>query len=220
MATFFLGVLLVTFVSVSGYDITPQIPVQTTMRGYRYMPFNGPRPDVVLGVVIDINCPDSRDGWAMLKRVQAHYGTDKFDLMIHQMPLPYHRNAFLCTQGMYVIAEEFKNTTVADGLFDYIEESMRLWSNFSTANTINMTEPQVLDMIGDMAVRTTGVDKAAFIAAIPSYRTRVRSDWKFGARNGIAVAPTYFLNGVDIGIGVNVPDYQDWIAFFDTIIET
>jgi len=35
----------------------------------------------------------------------------------------------------------------------------------------------------------------------------------------VAGTPTYFVNGVDVVVGTDfVPTYEDWIAFFDPII--
>ena len=36
---------------------------------------------------------------------------------------------------------------------------------------------------------------------------------------GAASTPTYYVNGVDVVVGTNyVPSFDEWIAFFDTLI--
>jgi len=41
----------------------------------------------------------------------------------------------------------------------------------------------------------------------------------FVSTGNVAGTPTYFVNGVDVGVGQNfVPSYEEWIAFFDPII--
>ena len=34
----------------------------------------------------------------------------------------------------------------------------------------------------------------------------------------VSNTPTFFVNGVDIGVGTYLPTYADWIAFLDPII--
>jgi len=53
---------------------------------------------VKLEAFIEVHCPDSRAAWPILKSVAAYYGADKLQLVVQQLPLPYHRNAFLATQ--------------------------------------------------------------------------------------------------------------------------
>jgi len=208
-----LMVLVIFSAATANYTITPPIPVGTTTPGIRYMPAT-PRPSVVLEIFIDLHCPDSQEAWPVLKQVQSYYGTRRLDLVVQQMPLPYHRHAFLATQGMYAI----QNSSVSANLFNYIEESLAMWSDFGTTNTANLTETEVTDMIADMAVRVTGVDKTHFIADIPLYRNATRAAWKYAAKRGVAVTPVFFLNGVELGIGISEPTYEEWIAFLDPIV--
>jgi hypothetical protein len=208
-----LAVAAVLVGCVSGYNIAPPIPVEGTTPGIRYMPAST-IPEVTLEIFIDLNCPDSRDGWAILKLVLSRYGSDKLNLVMQQTPLPYHRNAFLCTQGMYVI----QNSDVSSYLFAYVEESLSMWANFSTASTIDMSEIEVMSMLGDMANRVTGIDKTTFINQLPTYRASATRAWKFGVRRGVAVTPSYFVNGVELGIGTSVPTFGDWITFLDPIV--
>jgi predicted DsbA family dithiol-disulfide isomerase len=184
--------------------------------GLRYEPFD-PRPEVTVEIFIDLNCPDSMNAWPIMKQVQAYYGHDKLDLIVQQMPLPYHRNAFLNTQGRYLI-ENSTDAEVRSHLFDYIESALSMWSNFSTANTVNMTETEVLDMLANMAVTVTGVSKVTFIAEIGNYRQSTINAWKFAARRGVSNTPAFFCNGVELGNGLQIPNFNDWIAFLNKII--
>jgi len=201
-------VLAVTMCQVlSSFEIKPDIAVPSTSHGIRYSPAT-PRPKspncsskscrndsqqskVLLEMFIEVYCTDSQHGWGIMKQVQAHYGTDKLDVVIQQMPLPYHRNAFLGTQGLYLI----HNSSVSDKVFDYLEESFNMAWNYSTAATREMTEVQVLDMMGDMANRVTGLAKAEFTGNINNnnYIATTRGAWKYGAKRGVAVTPTFFV---------------------------
>jgi len=197
----------------ASYEIKPGIPVTTIKHGIRYLPVT-PRPNVTLEIFISVHCSDSERGWAVIKSVQAHYGPAKLDLVLQQNPLPYQRNAFLGTQGVYLIQQ----SSVSDNVFAYIEESMKMANIYATANTIHMTEIEVLDMMGDMANRVTGIDKAEFTGNINNYISNARVAWKYGAKHQVAATPTYIVNGVELGIGTSVPTYEDWIIFLDPII--
>lgn len=199
----------------ASFEIKPDIAVPSIAHGIRYLP-STPRPAVLLEMFLEIYCTDSEHEWGIIKQVQQHYGTNKLDVEVHQYPLPYHRNAFLGTQGLYLI----HNSSVSNKVFDYMEESLRLAKNFSTAATAEMTELEVLDFMGDMANRVTGINKAEFTGNINNYIAITRGAWKFGAKRGVAVTPTFFVNGVELGIGTGVPTYEDWITFLDPIIGT
>jgi len=197
----------------AAFEIRPDIAVPATTPGIRYRPAS-PRPAVILEMFLEVHCSDSAYEWGIIKTVQEHYGPDKLDVVIQQMPLPYHRNAFLATQGLYLIG----NSSVSDKLFDYLEESFRQAYNFSTSSTVDKTETQVVDELGTMANRVTGIDKNEFVSNINNYIATTRGAWKFGVKRGVAVTPTFFVNGVELGIGTGAPVYEDWIKFLDPII--
>jgi len=213
LITFLLTVSLV--IVAADFQIKPDIPVPATPHGMRYQPAD-PRPKVMLEMFLEVHCSDSEHGWGIIKSVQQHYGTDKLDVVVQPFPLPYHRNAFLGTQGMYLIQQSSRR--VSDKMFAYLEESMKMAWTFATNATVNLTETQVLDMMADMATRVTGIDKTYFISNINNYIATTRGAWKFGAKRGVAVTPTFFVNGVELGIGTSVPTYDDWITFLNPII--
>jgi len=210
-----ISLLAVTLCTARAYLITPDIPILETTPGIRFLPAT-PKPPVTLEIFIDLHCPDSLAQWQILKPVQIHFGTDKLDLVVQQMPLTFHRNAFLATKGMYVI----QNSSVSAGLFAYIEESMTLWTNFSTAATVDKTETEVLEMLTDMANRVTGIDKNFFKSNIGLYEGVARAAWKYAVKREVAGTPTFFLNGVDLGIGSNTPSFNDWITFLNPFINS
>jgi len=193
--------------------ISPPIPVQDTEPGIRYAPVDPP-PTVQWEIFIETLCSDSAAAWPILKQVQANYGSNRLDLLVQQTTLPYHRNAQVSTQGIFVI-QNWDATQV----FNYIEAMLAANSQFSTANTVDKTETQVIDEIADVAVTATGIDKNLFIANIGTHRSYTTSLWKTANKRGVSGTPTYFVNGVDVVVGTNfVPSYDEWIAFFDPII--
>lgn len=206
------AVFLVVVASATGYVIDPPSPVPSTTPGIVFNPSATPAR-VRLEVFIEVHCPDSRDAWPILKSVAQHYGADKLELLVQQLPLPYHRNAFLGTQGVFVIRDN-----APDRVFDYIEANLANWANFSTGSTVDKTETEVLDMLADLAVTSTGIDRTLFTSSIGSYRSYTVTLWKFGVRRAVAAVPVFFVNGVELGVGNNKPTFDDWITFLDPII--
>jgi protein-disulfide isomerase len=204
------AVVLVMIDSCQSDPIDPPIPVDYTEPGIQYKP--GPtQPKVLLEIFIELNCPYSEAGLPVVQQVADHYGSSQLDLTVHQLPLPYHRNGFLSTQGLYLINANLPETT-----FDYIEAVLAKNSDFSTANTFNKTEAEVLDMLADIAVDATGVDKTFFTSEIGNYRTQTVNAWKYAVKRNQAGTPGYSVNGVDL-VGES-PTFDDWIAFLDPII--
>lgn len=187
--------------------------VQSTEPGIRFLQFE-PKPKVELEAFLEVLCSDSRDAWPILKEVQAHYTNERLDLLIQQLPLPYHRNAFLATQGLYVIEDHVPAFT-----FSYIDAVFANIAQFTTDNTVNKTETQVLDELADLAVVSTGIDKDLFITDVPEKRTKTTQTWKYGVKRAVAATPVYFVNGIDVVVGTAfVPTFEEWIAFLDPLI--
>jgi hypothetical protein len=193
--------------------ISPPIPVQDTTPGKRYMPFD-PKPKIEWEVFIDLNCPDSNAGWAVVRDVQAHYGSDKLDLVFQHLTVSYHRHALISHQGFFVI--ENWNPSLS---FNYAETILANYTLFLTATTVNKTETQVISDLADFAVSSTGIDRNLFLSDIANHRGHVIGLWKYAVKRGVAAPPTYFVNGVDVVVGQDfVPTFNDWITYFDTLI--
>lgn len=207
---FALSVVLFMIDSCQSDPIAPPIPVDNTEPGIRYRPAPT-RPKVSLEIFIELNCPYSEEGLPIVQQVADYYGSSQLDLIVHELPLPYHRNGFLCTQGLYLIEANLPETT-----FAYMEAVLARNSDFSTANTFNKTEAEVLDMLADIAVSSTGVDKTFFTSQIGNYRTQAIHAWKYAVKRNQAGTPSYSVNGVDL-VGES-PTFDDWIAFLDPLI--
>jgi sRNA-binding regulator protein Hfq len=208
------AVLLIVVAMTTGYVIHPPSPVPPTTPGIVYNPSAIPAR-VRLEVFIEVHCPDSRDAWPIMKSVAQYYGAEKLELLVQQLPLPYHRNALLATQGIFVIRD-----SAPDKVFDYIEANLQNWANFSTASTVNKTETEVLDSLADLATTSTGIDKTLFKSSIESFRSYTVMLWKYGIRRAVAAVPVFFVNGVELGIGNNKPTFDEWITFLDPIVNS
>ena len=53
---------------------------------------------VIVEAFIELQCKDSTAAWPILQKVALHYDPQDVAVIIHQMPLAYHRNAFLLTE--------------------------------------------------------------------------------------------------------------------------
>jgi protein-disulfide isomerase len=205
-----LALLWTTIIATVASEIVPPFPVRNTEPGIRYNPFE-PRPKVKLSIYVDLNCPYSNAALPVVKNVSNYYGNSKLDLVVQQLPLPYHRNAFLCTQGLYVIRDQ-----VPARVFNYMEAVLARNSDFSTSATVNLTETQVLSMLADIAVQSTGIDRNLFTSLIGNYRAETTAVWKYATSSAKAWTPTYVVNGIQLG-GVE-PTFDEWIAFLDPIV--
>jgi protein-disulfide isomerase len=189
------------------------MPVGLRQPGNRYNPSGDFQPLVKLEIFIDLNCPYSAAALPTVKLVADHYGNRLIDVVVQQLPLSYHRNAFLSTQGLYLIEKEEPYRT-----FEYMQGVLEQNSALSTAATVNMTETEVLSMLGDIAEKSTGIDKNLFVSGIGAYRSRTAQVWKYAIRRLFAATPSYAVNGVDLQLTDDLPTYDEWIAFLDPII--
>merc|ERR1711893_588411 len=99
---FSLCLTILVISAAAAFDILPPIPSLSEDRGLRF-PLNATASGkVVLETFIELNCPDSAAAFPVLKRVVEHYGPQNVELRVNQLPLPYHRNAFVSTQGLFV----------------------------------------------------------------------------------------------------------------------
>lgn len=188
------------------------IPIQMTVPGIRYKPHE-PRPQMLLEMFMGIHDEVSAEQFEIIKDVLDHYGNDKLDVVIHQMPLPQYRNALLATQAIFAIEE----SPVSSKLFDFIEELLENAEDFSTDNTFDLSEAEVLNMTAAMAVEETGVNKDDFLLSIDAYRFKAISTFMYGVKRGVASTPAFFLNGAEIN-GEAPPSYEQWIELLDNYI--
>jgi protein-disulfide isomerase len=193
--------------------INPPIPVSDVEAGFRYAPAE-PRPAVKWEFFADLVCPDAAVAWPIALQIQQYYGASRLDLVWQTIPLPYHRSGFIAHQGLLSINEH-----TPDYVFDYVDIILANHDALSTANTANNTELQTLEIIADFAVEATGIDKDLFKTDLYLQKPLAATGYKYAIKRGVAASPTYFVNGVDVVVGTNyVPTFDEWIAFFDTLI--
>jgi protein-disulfide isomerase len=206
-------VFLLSYVGFASFaPIIPPIPVMDTEQGIRHVPVE-PRPAVQWEFFADLTCPDSELAWPIALQVQQYYGASRLDLVLQQIPVPYHKNGLISTQGLYVVQQQ-----TPDFVFQFVDAVHAQSTELSTANTANKTETQIVAELADIAVASTGIDRDLFINQIGLYRVQAVTAYKYAVKRGAAATPTYFVNGVDVVVGTNyVPTFDEWIAFFDPI---
>lgn len=168
---------------------------------------------VKLEVFLDLNCPDSYDAFLIMRSLAEYYkNNDKVMIIAHMHPLSYHRNAMLCTQGLFAILD-----LVPDKALNYIELTLSMWEELGVANTRNMTEYEVLTEVLEIAVRSTGVDPLDFVSTIDGYREHVKKVWKYAVRRGVAGTANYFINGIAMMVSDNT-NLEQWKQFIDNTL--
>ena len=78
--------------------VDPPIPVPATYPGHPFNRSATVRAPITLEAYVELGCGDSAYAFQELQQVAAYYGSEQLDLIFHQLPLPYHRNAFLQAQ--------------------------------------------------------------------------------------------------------------------------
>jgi hypothetical protein len=195
------------------FVIYPPIPVVSPEHGFRYNPPGPFVPALTLEMFIDLHCPDSFANLPILERVADNYGNMRLNLVIQHVPLSYHRNAFLALQGLYVIRDQRPFET-----FAYMHAMLRNNANFSTDATVAMSETQVLEMMADVTVQATTIERETFINQIGSWRATAVRAWKYAIKRQMSGTPSYAVNGVSLDL-TGDPTYDDWIRFLDPLVD-
>lgn len=207
--------LFALIAAATAHVILPPTQVLTPEPGTVYNPSDYPSGPVTIEAFLEVNCPDSLEAWPILKQVYDHYA-GQVNLVVHQIPLPYHRNAYLCTHGYYQVRAEDSAS-----LWAYMEAVLEDYSWFSTGNTRNLTEIQVLDHLGDIAGSVTNLIKETFVANIynSEYTGQTWNDYKYAKKRGAAGTPWYAVNGVNLEISASLTvDFDDWVRFVDELL--
>nr|AIU94784.1 hypothetical protein [Phragmatopoma lapidosa] len=195
-------------------NINPPIPMLAEDPGIIYNDRPGNRGKVRVDAFIELNCPDSSAAWPMLKQVAEFYGRDDLELAVHQFSLPYHRNAFICTQGFYQVADK-----APESLWDYQEAVFANILDYVGSINKDKSENDIVATLSALAEETTGISAAEFASDIDNYTGTAIYTWKYATRRGVSGTPWYMVNDIDIGVNPSVRlTFQDWVDFLDPLI--
>ena len=93
LAIFCFSVIL----AANAHEIIPPITIASVEQGDIYNPSGFAPGTITLEAFLDLNCGDSDAAWVELKKVYNYYA-GKVTIVVHQLPLPYHRHAYMCTK--------------------------------------------------------------------------------------------------------------------------
>lgn len=211
--------VLAFIVSISGVStmegnssIVSPVPIPAQFPG---MVLGGGSRDarVVVEAGLDLNCPDSAAAWPILQQLSTAYPAGHVAVVIHQFPLSYHRYAVLTTQAFFLVQK-----TRPDKVVDFMTKIFTHVDDFSTTNTANQSEPQVLTRLSVYGEQSTGISRTVFIKETANYRQDVITTWKYGARRGMAGTPWYFINGIEV-TAPGLVTLQDWKNTIDPLLK-
>ncbi len=186
--------------------------------GYRIGNADAP---IQLEVFYDLICPDSKDSWKAMKDVMSHYGPDKLGFTMHRFPLPYHHNAFYAWQGGGYL-DSVNSSLMWDWVEQFFGEGFPNQSNFTNAETDDMTQQDVIQAMGRMAELATkgAVSTSDFVNGLSygnEFDAGCRTSWKYGCSRGVTGTPVWLVNGVQVGADP-LWTLKQWIALLDPVI--
>lgn len=118
-------------VTVGNNEINPVIPVPKRRPGFVLSEDTLAEKILVdFEVFLELNCPDSRATWPVMKRVAKDFAPKGVRLTIHQFPLPYHQYGYISTLAYYYVNNKNASLTVpyADAIFENLREfGLRSW---------------------------------------------------------------------------------------------
>lgn len=121
-------------------EINPVIPVPRRRPGFVLsQDILAKKILVDFEVFLELNCPDSKATWPVMKRVAKDFAPKGVRLTVHQFALPYHQYGYLSTLAYYYVNDKNSSLTVpyADAIFDNIRDfGLSSW----TKNPIEMSK--------------------------------------------------------------------------------
>ncbi|CAH1784197.1 unnamed protein product [Owenia fusiformis] len=194
------------------YLPTQVTPILPSLSGHIYND-GQPHASVTVEMYGELLCPYSKAQWPILKQVADHYGEDRLRLVVHQNPLPYHRNGFLVSQGVLLMQDKKPESVIP-----YMDAVYAAASNFSTGRSSHMSRNDVIELLSTIANQATSMPIADFKANIDRYRWSLVRQWKYYARLGIAGTPWFSVNSVLL-TGGTPSDVEGWKALLDNYVK-
>ena len=105
---------------------------------------------VIVEAFIELQCKDSTAAWPILQKVALHYDPQDVAVIIHQMPLPYHRNAFLLTE-VNVFNNYRPQTKLQKGnVFTSVCQTFFMFDTFQNYSSLDI--PEILQISRKMLI--------------------------------------------------------------------
>lgn len=170
-----------------------------------------------LEVFFDLQCPDSKAAWPILKQVIKDVQDYGVSLRVHSFPLPFHNQAYLFARGLSFL---HLNATTQD-VFDYIDYSFEIQDNYSNSAVANLSLVQIVNRLAnELATKFSKftVDQFTFGLTDRAFDLETRTAWKYGCSRGVSGTPSFIGNGVQLN-DVSSNDYNGWVNYLRNFVD-
>ena len=144
----------------------------------------------------DYECPACGQAYAMVKKIQSHYG-DKLRFVFRNFPLTeVHPHAEMAAETAEFAALHHHFWDMHDTLFEH-QRTLDIAKLVEMADALNLP----VNDLKDVMISHT-------------FENRIRNDFLSGMHSGVSVTPTFFINGIRHD---GAPDYASLVAAIDQI---
>ncbi|CAD8136826.1 unnamed protein product [Paramecium pentaurelia] len=174
----------------------------------------GDNPNLVIEAYYDIFCPGSRESYNIFKTVIESLEKDSFTFIIHQFPLPYHKNAFSASAGYKYIWK----TISSEAAYKFEGLMLNNLEQFTDLATLNLKQSEVYQKIIDLVKTQLPQYQINYDELLNSMKPgtpeniETRYSWKYGTSRSVSGTPTIFVNGVLFDKGEEL-SAQQWIQY-------
>eukprot|EP01089_Gocevia_fonbrunei_P000886 TRINITY_DN10866_c0_g1_i1.p1 TRINITY_DN10866_c0_g1~~TRINITY_DN10866_c0_g1_i1.p1 ORF type:complete len:208 (-),score=33.19 TRINITY_DN10866_c0_g1_i1:80-703(-) len=174
-----------------------------------------PAAPILLEAFMDLQCPDSRAAYPIVKQLLKHFGEDKIHFIWHSFPLWMHRQASDLARSEFVVA----NHNPA-GFWNYIEDIFTNQELFYNAAFFNHTEYDLYDLISKFTT-PYGVNREILVAEMQSEKifTQVSQAVYFGHIREVYGTPTFYINGFKSTFD-ETTSYSTWESYIQNLLST
>jgi len=215
-STLLLALTLLLCSSAWSVNVNAQAPIPHRLPGFQIGGALKADTPIIMDVFFDLLCPDCADGWAAVKDIVDHYGSN-IALAIHTFPLPYHTYGFMAAQSAHVVASKLG----ASAMRKYADFIFGAQSAFWNGPTSNMSSNDVLALLGKKVVDAGFLDQTAFQRGMADSNIQMETvvAWKYACSKGVLGTPTYFVNGVNVNGSPNW-SLDDWRMLLDPLVNS
>ncbi|XP_065843149.1 uncharacterized protein [Oscarella lobularis] len=169
---------------------------------------------IVLEAYYDLLCPDSKASWPTLQKLMTQYKS-QLTVILHLFPLPFHHDAFFATQ-----AAETVIATHPSAYKDFVSLMFEQQEKMK-AGAVNMTEPQVMNLIAQIVesgkLGITAKEIASGFTNDSITETAILA-WKTASQRGINDTPSFVVNRILVAEAENF-DMEDWVKFIENLLK-
>lgn len=192
------------------------IPPQTD--GFKYQKLSHDDSSAIMvEAFVDPLCPDSRDGWAVLKRVVDFYGSN-LTVTAHLFPLPYHDNAFVASRAIHIV-----NNLNSSATFDVLEWFFKNQQKLYNGVTHEYSRDAIVNRIANSVFKAVSLENVSLRDLRSSFNDRktdikTRIGFKYACARGVIGTPTFFVNGFPLPDLDSPLDFDGWRSIIDPLV--